>query len=482
MEILIKATSSAADANVMGSLTQKITQIMTAPDQVNSGATSNESFIAFCAPGVPIAEADLNFGDMSTKAMISANAAFSQLVNNIPNSAGFWGPTSKKVWSIYGDAITNIELPSSTLPADDQAKLKAAQDFLVQTVTTTDPFTKQTKTVTQDSPPYAAYKLYQAAYIAALKTYNAAMIQANAPGASNAVVQDFALNGTAYKQQVASAYGAWVASGYKDYVEEAIGIIGNLAGQGPQAMYQQMRSDYTADGRADPVTGGTFYPTYVYPSDPLQDALAGSWLNYEFNLADVQTFQSNSQTNSGGGASASWGLWSGSASAQYSSGQSSYQCDAQGLSVQVQLLQVPLSRAWMRPEIFWSRGWRWSRQAGFGPVSDGNKPPQGLMPLYPTSVILAKNLKINLDMTNQKNSSSFSSVSTQASFGWGPFSISGNYSHSESSASSSYTHTDSGISVPGAQIIAFVCEVIPQSPNPDASLNWATGEHAELHA
>lgn len=466
-------STSAADANVMGSLTQKITQIMTAPDTVNSGATANTSFIAFCSPGVAIAEADLMFADMTTKPEINANSAFSQVVNNIPNSQGFWGLTGKKVWDIYGDALTEITLPQTTLTPAQQAMLTKAQNFLVQTVTKTDPFTGATTTVTQDSLPYASYKACQTAYLSALTNYNGLQIQANAPGASDTIVQQWARNGAGLKSVVATAYGNWVSNGYKDYVEEAIGIISNLAGQGPQAMYQTMKTNFNMDRLTDTL-GQQFYPTYVYPPDPLQAALDGSWLNYEFNLADVQTFQSNSQTNSGGSASASWGLWSASASAEYGEGSSSYSCDTKGLSVTTQLLQVPLTRAWMQPEIFWSRGWKWSPEAGLGPVSDGANPPQGLMPLYPTSMILAKNLQINLDMTNQSNSSQWSSISTSASFGWGPFSISGNYSHSQSSAQSSYTKTDSGISVPGSQIIAFVCEVIPQSPNPDPSLNWGS--------
>lgn len=465
------AAESAANANVMGSLTQKITQIMTAPDTVNSGATANQSFIAFCSPGVAIAEADLQFADMTTKAEINANGAFSQVVNNIPNSSGFWGLTDKKVWDIYQDAITNVTLPVTTLTEQQQAMLTKAQGFLTQTVTKTDPFTNQQTTVTQDSQPYAAYKQLQTAYITALTTYNGMQIQANAPGASDTVVQQWARNAAAWKSQVTTAYGAWVADGYKDYVEEAIGIISNLAGQGPEALYQSMKANFNADRLTDTL-GQQFYPTYVYPSDPLQPALASSWLNYEFNLQDIQTFQSQSQTNSGGSAGASWGLWSASASAQYGSGQSNYECDTSDLGVAVQLLQIPLTRAWMRPEIFWSHGWKWAPSAGFGPVSDGASPPQGLMPLFPTAVILAQNLNINLDMTNQKNSSSWSSISTSASFGWGPFSISGNYSHSESQAQSHYTHSNSGISVPGPQIIAYVCEVIPQSPNPDSSLPW----------
>lgn len=455
----------------MGSLTQKITQIMTAPDNTGSGATANKSFIAFCSPGVAIAQADLAFGDMTTKDQINANGAFSQVVNNIPNSAGFWGMTGKKVWDIYQDAITNIELPQSTLTDTEQKQLDKAQQFLVQKVTKTDPFTGVTSTVIQDSVPYASYKLYQTKYIAALQVYNGLQIQANAPGADPKIVQDFARNGASYKQLVISAYGDWTANGYKDYVEEALGIVSNLAGRGPAAMYQSMKANFTADRLTDTL-GQQFYPTYVYPPDPMNAALDNSWMNYTFNLTDVSTFKSDSSTNTGGGASASWGLWHGGASAQYGSGQSDYKCDTSNLSLSVQLLQIPMTRAWMRPEVFWSRGWKWAASAGFGPVSNGSSPPQGLMPLFPTSLILAKNLAINLDMSNTTNQSSWSSVSTQASFGWGPFSINGNYSHSQSQASSNFTQSASGIKVPGPQIIGYVCEVIPVSPNPDPSLPW----------
>jgi hypothetical protein len=466
--------TAAADANVMGSLTQKLTQLMTAPDNTGSGASPSggKSFLAFASPGVALLPDDLSFGDMSTKDQYNANSAFAQIVNNIPNSSGYWGLTGKKVWDIYQDAITNVALPTTTLTQDQQDELNAAQSFLVQTVTKTDPFTKKQKTVTGDTDAYAAYKQYQMAYLSALNTYNAMLIQANAPGASPDVVQNFARNGAMQKQLVTSAYGDWTANGNKDDVEEAIGIISTLAGQGPQALYQSMQANFTADKMTDTL-GQQFYPTYVYPSDPLDPDLAGSWLKYYFNLTDIATFQSDSTTNSGGSAGASWGLWHASASAQYGSGESHHSCDTTGLNVSAELLQVPLTRAWIRPEVFWSRGWNWSKQAGFGPVSDGKTPPGGLMPLYPTAIILAKNLNVTLDMSNQKNSSAWSSISTQASFGWGPFSISGNYSKSDSSSQSNFTKTGSGISVPGPQIIAFVCEMIPKSPNPDPSLQWS---------
>jgi hypothetical protein len=355
--------------------------------------------------------------------------------------------------------------------------LKKAQDFLYQSQTSKDPFTDEEKTSIVDSAPYASYQLYMAKYQAALKAYNGLLIQANAPGAPDALVQDFTRNGASYKQLVISAYGEWTSKGYKQYVEEAIGIIGNLTGRGPAGFYQTLRANFNADRLTDGF-GSQFFPTYVYPKDPLNPALSSSWMNFFFNLEDTNTFKSDSSTNTGGSASASWGLWSGSASAQYGTGQSNFESDSSNLSLSVQLIQLPLTRPWMRPEIFWSRGWRWSSSGPSTPVSDGKTPPQGLMALYPTSMVVAKNLDIKLDMTNERNQSSWSKIDTKASVGWGPFSISGNYSRADSQSTSNFTKSSTGITVPGAQIIAYVCEVLPLSPNPDPSLTWQSEKEA----
>jgi len=77
-----------------------------------------------------------------------------------------------------------------------------------------------------------------------------------------------------------------------------------------------------------------------------------------------------------------------------------------------------------------------------------------------------RNLVIESDEFAQAISSYSSQVTGGGSVGWGPFSISGSYSHA--SGSSSYTMDRQGgrITVPGMQIIAFVNHLIPQAPNP----------------
>jgi hypothetical protein len=85
-------------------------------------------------------------------------------------------------------------------------------------------------------------------------------------------------------------------------------------------------------------------------------------------------------------------------------------------------------------------------------------------------MILAKDVQVGINMTSEENKAFKSQVSSSASVGWGPFSVRGNYSRSDSSSSHEYTSSDSGIEIKGAQIIGFICDVLPLSPNPDPAL------------
>ena len=468
--------SAHPDAAVMGSLTQKIAQILTAPDRAAPSSAPAAPFLSVAAPGVPLGGSDLDFGDMATRAEIDANAAFSRMVDNVPSPQGFWTLTARKVWDVYEDAVTQVRLPASALSARQQRELDDALALLSCTATIRSAQARaKARQVVRDTPEMAAYMQHQTAYVAALSARNGMEIQANCPGASNSLVQDWARNGASYESLVRGAHDSWVADGYKDNVEAAVGVVRRLAALGPERLYRSLRATFATAELADS-TGKVFLPTFIYPTDPptgLMTALKASWTPFEFTLQDVHTFQPDGRVSSGGSAGAGWGLWSAGSSVWYGAGQRTFPCDTTGLMVQAELLPVPLSRPWMRPEIFPSRGWRWALPVGSGPVSDGGTPPMGQMPLLPTAVVLAQNVMINLDMTAGPNASSWSSVSSGASVGWGPFSIQGNGTHLGAATASHFTRSDGGISVPGPQIVAFVCEVLGRSPDPDPALEWA---------
>ena len=467
---------SAADNNdVMASLCAKIYTMLTSPDEINPSAPKEQNvFYSFASPGIAIAESDLDFGDLATKAQVNASGAFAQLVNNVPNPDKAWNMTGTKIWDIYHNAITNIDLPDSELSDKEKKMLKKAQDYLVKTTKQVDPFDEEKVNInTGPSGQVKAYSTYCSAYTNALATYNTGRIQANSPTATPEQIQQFNLNGPTLRQNVVMAYQSWEGEGYKGYVEEARGLIANLTGKGPAAMYNDLRANYDINKRSN-IRGETYLGTWYYPEGVLTSKYNGSWTKFTFELADTSSYEHNSSTSWGGGGGASWGLWHASASAEYGSSQSELQADTKGIKLSVELIQVPILRPWLQTEVFKSSGWRWSKSSGFGPISNGKTPPglAGLMPIFPTSMIVARNLVITQDMTSERNTAAMNSISTSASGGWGPFSVKGHYSHDDSTKTHNFTATNSGITVPGTQIIAFVCEALPLSPNPDPSLKW----------
>jgi hypothetical protein len=97
------------------------------------------------------------------------------------------------------------------------------------------------------------------------------------------------------------------------------------------------------------------------------------------------------------------------------------------------------------------------------------------MPVIPTSMILAKNVLVKMDAFSSDFQSFYSKFSSSASIGWGPFSLKGNYSREESSTQHDVRVTNEGLVVESPQIIGFVCEVLPKSPDPDEALAWPNG-------
>ena len=146
-------------------------------------------------------------------------------------------------------------------------------------------------------------------------------------------------------------------------------------------------------------------------------------------------------------------------------------------SMSFSIAQVPIIRPWFRNSYLVSPIWRFA----VGDVlvkdwmlSNGGKPPKGLLPAYPTSAIFIRDLK--LDFGNESgfaewmNQQSSSSAGGGGGLSIGPVFLGGSYSSCQTQGKSKsqcqYKYNENGMSVPGMQLIGFKCHIIPQSPNP----------------
>ena len=454
-----------ADDRVMNALLAKIYQLLTAPDQVTgSNSLNDNAFITFCVPGVPLNESALDFLNMTTKQQIDAGARFSRFVNAAPKPTGFWTTSASPLWSIYLDAINNAIVNPRSISPDDQKRLDAATSVLWSYKSKIDPITGAIIRVKVPSQNYSDYKGFEKDYNDALIALNGKVIWVNNNPNDNAAAQDLAMNGPIYRQAVTDAWNQWGT--VKNTVEVAQQTISQITSDGPALFFQRIKNDLATMRLMDSLRS-EYYPTAYFPNEFWK---SNSWTNFKFGHDEEHKYWNESSTNWGGGTSGGWGLWSWSVGVQHSDHKTYDSCNTNNFQVSVDLVQIPLVRPWLEPLLFSNHSWR--LQPGAAPISDGAPLPatQGTMPILPTSMIVARNLQVTLDMTDTVNTTYNSTTRGSGSVGWGPFSLRGGYESVSSGGTHDYSSTNAGLSCPGMQVLGFVCSVLPKSPNADPAL------------
>lgn len=447
----------ATEKEVLEALFAKIHAIITSPDSVNN-EPGERPYLSFCKPGIPVSGADLDFGfSILNQQQLDAAADFSFLVNTIPNIGDFWSSTGRHVFDVYEDVLQNKELPQANITAAEEQALKKARDKLFRSqYIQVSPGVTEARTV--DSLLVEDYKKLQAEYINARAEYNNAYLNSIMDPTNPIAAMKWSMNEPIYKDKLRTAWDRF--SVVKNTVEIARGVIASIEQKGLQAQWNHLQSDFKDAERA-----GNFYFTKYFPNRFWEK----EWTKYSFAAREVSTIDTSASKSWGGSSGFSVGLFSFGASASYSSASSSHACDTEGLEAHFELATIPLRRTWLDASILVSKGWRF--QNVFPDVlSDGGDPPKGLMVCFPTAMLVARNLKINLNKSSTTNSSASSSFSSQGKVGWGPFSLRGNYSRQNSSTTHDFTETQGGIEAPGMQIIGFVNQILPKSPDPAPGL------------
>ena len=136
-------------------------------------------------------------------------------------------------------------------------------------------------------------------------------------------------------------------------------------------------------------------------------------------------------------------------------------------------------RPWLLTDVFTYKFWTWSKTHGFTYLSDGGNlsatppvRPVGDMPFYPEEMVIVRNVKLTAQFTETDNTIITNHNSGGASFGWGPFSISGSYSEDTKEVNTSGQYNGATITIDQPQIIAFMGSLTPRCPDPDLTLPW----------
>ncbi len=446
-----------------------------------------DTFFTWCMPGFPITAQDLDFcgaGIFSAPTGQEMNSrlthAFSlaMLMDFIPDVAvpysnerqeGMYKPDAEKRLSeMYRQILRFAKVVTFELTDKEKQKIDQFRKLLFATRKVKDLITDEEKEITEESPMLKAYNERLAAYTAAVLEYNAKRVAAAAATGpeGKAAVADWAMNAQLYFLKVKATKDAWVTGGYQNEVDSMNAYINQVTQRSMMMWKQQLEEAYDKGKITSTEVPIPFLYTTLVPGNV---AVSPGWTNIGISHETVKWSQDTSVNSWEVGGGVNFGLFSIGASAGGSNTHKdeNYQVNSFGLSFD--LCQALIVRPWFYPEFFANRGWMLRKGEGWtfsDMPSDGGRPPKGEFIGYATQALFARNVKIRSAEFVAAYNEATSSVHGGGSVGWGPFTLSGSYSHSEGHQKFESEATEETLTVRGMQIIGFINHLIGKAPNP----------------
>ncbi|HTI76486.1 MAG TPA: hypothetical protein VL634_15920 [Mycobacterium sp.] len=447
---------------------------------------SKDAFITWCQPGLPFQASDFGFaargiGTGGTaeedKLLLQQAYNFASLIDFIPDvKAAYTGDRQDGVWrndsgarlsEIYGQILKFSKVVNNELTDEQKAKLEKFRNLLRVTRKVKDIVTDEEKEVTEDGPALKAYKDYQMKYIAAALNYNNKRIAAQAAMGEEGkqAVADWSNNAELYRLQVNSAADDWTSGGYRNDIDRINAYIGQTT-EKSMLLWKQNLERYYNEAVVNALgPGQRFFYTTVVPGG---FAESPGWTTYNQYHSMIDTTTHDETTSWSAGASVGWGLWSASGGVTSTSTTHDESFTTEDFSMSFSMTQVQIVRPWFYPEFLENRGWTLNKGEGWNydqMPSDGSRPPEGRFIGYPLQALFIKDLVIRSASFASALHTYQSSVDANASVGWGPFTLKGDYSHKESGSHFHSESDGSTITVPGMQIIGFVNHLLGKTPN-----------------
>jgi len=390
---------------------------------------------------------------------LKSASAFSAMVDALPAAGVQWVDSGKKVSDVYKDIVGNANTDSTPSP-EQKAIYDQAYGFL-NTETETKDFRGNVKKKTEPSDVVIAYDDAQAAYITAVGGYRTSYNGYNLDDlkdqrAWNAVAPGLQLT-------LDKAWNEWNRSG-KAEVEEAQNALASTINDAVRHVIAEVQRLVSAEHQLAPLAPGgiPWLPSYALPTSWAQASSKASKLT--FTSAYLNKTESSSAHEYSAGASGSWGLWHASGEVSGKHEEKNAHMDAQNLTLEAELIAVTIKRPWFNPLLLSMSSW-WVKGVPKDGISNGNPGDlKGIMPLVPTGFIVARNVKISADFSEEDKKFVSNSVATKASGGWGPFSISGSYGYSSSKSDFQSKFDGGTLQLPGLQLIAWVSAISAASP------------------
>jgi len=408
--------------SVAVALAMKLVKLFGAGDPGADG----QSFLAIQMPGWPMSADDLNLirpgSDRAKASPVQASQArfsFARLVNLIPRRVGLYLDSSDHlVWDEYRRVLTDAVIVEREPKEQEKRSLFEARKVLFELKA---PGSEEFLVPWTESAKLQAYHKYESIYGARVDVANA--IDLAADGSRSQANQAAAA--------VHEALRDWEDLGYKNEVEAAFETIDQITGNTPRLAWADWKDAFKRSKRTDVVWDSVYYDTYLYPDTFFDDVHAENWMKLSMDSDEVAELTSDASQG-------------GRESLEFVRRAAAKSQDVSIKRLSLEVARVQIIRPWFAPSVIKSRSWEWG-DSGTQPISDGGSPPQGGMVAYATQAIFARNIDIEFAVSSVK---SVGAVLLAGPLKIDPSSVAGNRATSK-----------------GMQLIAFICERTPKSPN-----------------
>ncbi|OEU72084.1 MAG: hypothetical protein BA869_04920 [Desulfuromonadales bacterium C00003107] len=456
------------EQKVLASLYDRLWQAITYSPGGGKEATFDRktTFVQF-SKGEALNPADFANAVTPTNPGGNLNAAqtFSQMVDVIPAVQADYAPSASKLSDNYEMVVNGANSSVETDPKQQEIYDKAYE--YLNTSTTVKDFTGKEVTTHGPSSIHSAYENNKLTYTAALSAYRTAYLGYDMSDPKQQ--RQFQANAPLLQAAIDKTYNEWRAAGAAQ-VEQALAALDTTVNSAVRNVIEAaQRTMRTAAFESSTGDGTKWYLSYMLPTNWADPSGSENFSALTLKSSFLETTKDSSFSSYGGGASWFGGLWGVGGSAAGSSGSTHYHMDADSLELSAKLGVVRIYRPWLNDLIFKMNKWFVDNVDKDG-ISNGKLQgnESSVIPLIPTAFIVAREIEITADFTSEDKKHVESSVSGSASVGWGPFRISGHYSHSSSKDTFTSTFDGGTLKVPGMQIVAWVSEIVPASPPENA--------------
>lgn len=284
-------------------------------------------------------------------------------------------------------------------------------------------------------------------------------------------LEKWPMSGTILRKKLDKALDRWRGLGHKEEVEAAIDVLAAQGRDPATALISRAKRDLEQNLFEFPGFG--LLPiTTVLPSNWADERDDRGWNTYTKTDFHSETHVERSSTSIQASAGLNIGFWKAGANFSHNREREEMSFQTDNLEISFEYMIADVQSAVVKPTLLNLGNWFLFGDYPKHCVSDGTMgqqlPSAGtemvFLPSMITGLILIKNLRIYWENWQSQWEQQTSGVSGGASFGWGPFAVSGNYSSQNYRLDASTDRESEGLTTKGVQLVGYVSQIMPASP------------------